>query len=61
MIEQIPTLKLHGHCKLSADQVREIRHKLANGVMNKVLIIDYNINKTSLTQIKLNRTYKGVY
>jgi hypothetical protein len=60
MIDEVPTLKLHGHCKLNADQVREIRHKLANGVMNKVIIIDYNINKKSLTDIKFNRTYKGI-
>jgi hypothetical protein len=60
MIEKVPTLKLHGHCKLNADQVREIRNKLANGVMNKVLIIDYNIDRTSLTRLKFNRTYKGI-
>jgi hypothetical protein len=60
MIDEVPTLKLHGLCKFTPAQVREMRAKMAAGVPNKVISIDYNIDKTSLTRLKFHKTYKGI-
>jgi hypothetical protein len=60
MIDEVPTLKQHPCCKFTPAQVREIRAKLAAGVMGKVIMIDYGISRDTLSNLKLNRTYKGI-
>ena len=60
MIDEVPTLKLHGHCKFTPAQVREIRSKLNAGILGKVIMIDYDMDRMTLTRIKYNRTYKGI-
>jgi hypothetical protein len=60
MIDEVPTLKQHHHSKFTSQQVREIRAKLAAGVMGKIIMIDYGISRDTLSNLKFNRTYKGI-
>lgn len=60
MIDDVPTFKQNHESKLSPQQVREIRAKLKDGVMHKVLSIDYGVSNTTINSIKANKYYKGI-
>ena len=59
----IPTLKdivPRHNAKLTHEQVREIRDKLARGITNKIISIDYGISNTTVSAIKYRQVYRRV-
>ena len=61
MIDDVPKFRSNHESKLTQDQVRMIRKRLAEGTMIKVLAIDYSVCHATISSIKYNKTYKGVY
>lgn len=45
---------------LNADQVREIRKRLEAGDFQKDIARDYNVQQTTISRIKIGRTYRDV-
>lgn len=48
------------HAKLTDDQVREVRSRLANGEHSQSLADDFGVSKGAIQHIKKNRSYRNV-
>ncbi len=47
-------------CKLTTEQVREIKYSLKNGTSNKVLALTYKVDPSTISHIKGGRKWKHV-
>lgn len=47
-----------GRSKLTRDQVREIREKLAAGMLQREIALEYDIHRVHVSQIKLGKAWK---
>lgn len=59
-VPTIKDLRPHGNAKLTFEQIREIRKRLAEGVAPKVICIDFNIATSTLYGIRYGLTYRRV-
>lgn len=50
----------NGYSKLTTQQVVQIKHKLARGVMLETLAFEYGVSKTTINSIKRGKTWSHV-
>ena len=53
-------LRDHGSCRLTVDDVRVIKRRLAAGEMQKVIAAEYDVTPTTISNINTGRTWQEV-
>ena len=53
-------LRNHGGCRLSVEQVREIKRRLATGEIHRLIAADYGVSVQAVTDINIGRRWRDV-